>query len=219
MAAQRVGREFYRLLRGARFGHLTIRSGHSSCARSSSLATTRPRTETRAPWTLSAEPETNGCHCGKILAFGDEPIGAGDRQPAQRADDVRRQPDTIGHPTVAFVVVATAAGLRVEQPAADVGEVDIAGVFVLELDEAAAGAAVAQALPFVPVHLVQRLGAPERSGSRVLDCHSRRLDLSPWGTIGSRYRGFCMVRDARARLGQGHKYVKGIGRSGDPARA
>src|SRR4051794_1979150 len=43
------------------------------------------------------------------------------------------------------------------------GEVDLAGVLVLELFQAAARAAVAQAFPFGAGHLFQRLGFPEES--------------------------------------------------------
>ena len=50
-----------RLARGLRFGHLTIRSGQCSGARSLSLDDTRPRTETPASCTLSGEPDTSGC--------------------------------------------------------------------------------------------------------------------------------------------------------------
>ena len=50
-----------RLARGLRFGHLTIRSGQNSGARSVSLTDTRPRTEMPASCTLSGEPETSGC--------------------------------------------------------------------------------------------------------------------------------------------------------------
>jgi hypothetical protein len=50
-----------RLPRGLRFGHLTIRRGQCSGARSLSLADTRPRTETPASCTLSGEPDTSGC--------------------------------------------------------------------------------------------------------------------------------------------------------------
>jgi hypothetical protein len=55
------GPRFQRRARGGRFGHLTIRRGQNSGARSLSLAETRPRTETPASCTLSGEPETSGC--------------------------------------------------------------------------------------------------------------------------------------------------------------
>jgi HAD superfamily hydrolase (TIGR01509 family) len=57
---------FQRRARGLRFGHLTIRSGQYSGARSVSLADTRPRTETPASCTLSGEPEINGCQSNRF---------------------------------------------------------------------------------------------------------------------------------------------------------
>ena len=57
----------HRLFRGQRFGQVTIRSGQTSWRRSSSLASTRPRTETPASWTLSGEPDTSGCQSGRSL--------------------------------------------------------------------------------------------------------------------------------------------------------
>src|SRR5438132_4836496 len=43
------------------------------------------------------------------------------------------------------------------------GEVDFPGILVLELFQAAARAAVAQAFPFGVGHFIQRLGFPEES--------------------------------------------------------
>ena len=132
-----------RLARGLRFGHLTIRSGQSSGAMSLSLAHTRPRTETPASCTLSGEPETSGCQSGRSSSLGHQSIGAGDRKPAQLTHHVRRQPHAIGNTLVTARIVDASARLAVEQLAADIGEMNFARVFVLELDEAAAAAAVA----------------------------------------------------------------------------
>ena len=108
-----------------------------------SLALTRPRTETPASCTLSGEPETSGCQSEQILSFGHQSIGAGDREPAQLAHHVRRQPHAIGNPPMTARIVSASAGLAVEQLAADIGEMDFARVLVLQLDQAAAAAAVA----------------------------------------------------------------------------
>ncbi len=132
-----------RLARGLRFGHLTIRSGQSSGAMSLSLAHTRPRTETPASCTLSGEPDTSGCQSGKSSSLGHQSIGAGDRKPAQLTHHVRRQPHAIGNTLVTARIVDASARLAVEQLAADIGEMNFARVLVLELDEAAATAAVA----------------------------------------------------------------------------
>src|SRR5258708_36370666 len=55
------------------------------------------------------------------------------------------------------------------------GEIDFSGILVLELFQAAARAAVAQAFPFGAGHLLQRLGFPKESlligGRRGTDGH------------------------------------------------
>ena len=61
----------------------------------------------------------------------------------------------------AGVIVAAAAGFEVEQPARDRGVGDRAAVIVLELDQAALAATVAQRLPFVAGQAVQRIATPE----------------------------------------------------------
>ena len=50
----------------------------------------------------------------------------------------------------------------IELPAGDVGPVDLAGVLVFELHQAAFAAAVAQRLPFRRSHVLQLLRLPER---------------------------------------------------------
>ena len=56
---------------------------------------------------------------------------------------------------LAVFVVAAAAGLAVEQPAADIGIKGPVGLLFLELVQAAFAAAVAQAFPFRIRHLRQ----------------------------------------------------------------
>ena len=80
---------------------------------------------------------------GQLLSLGHQSIGAGDRKPAQIANHIRRQPHAIGNSLVAARIVDAFARLAVEQLAADIGEMNLARVLVLELDEAAAAAAVA----------------------------------------------------------------------------
>jgi len=52
---------------------------------------------------------------------------------------------------------------RIQQFAGNVSEIDLAGILVLKLFQAAARAAVAQALPFCVGHLFQRLGFPKET--------------------------------------------------------
>jgi len=71
--------------------------------------------------------------------------------------------DAVGHLALAILVITAAAARLVEQAAADIGGVDAPVVLILELDEASAAAAIAQAFPFLARHLLERLAAPERS--------------------------------------------------------
>src|SRR5581483_3259163 len=98
----------------------------------------------------------------EIAALGEELVGACRRQPDDTADIARGEPHAILHPALPMAVVAAAASLRVEQPAGHVGEERAPGPLFLELVEAAAAAAVAQALPFGAGHLRERLAFPER---------------------------------------------------------
>src|SRR4051812_40476714 len=97
----------------------------------------------------------------EILPLGEKPIGAGGRQPGQGADGRRRQPDTIRHLGLAVRIVSAAAALAIEERAADIGVEELACILVLELHEAAAAAAVAEAFPFLVAHGLQGLRLPE----------------------------------------------------------
>ena len=81
-----------------------------------------PRTETPAACTVSGSPETSGCHqtdpCPPRRG-----VGAGRRQPVERLM-LRGESDAVVHLGGAVRVVGAAAGLRVEQLAADVGVID-----------------------------------------------------------------------------------------------
>src|SRR4029079_19545745 len=98
----------------------------------------------------------------EVAPLRQEPVGAGRRQPGNLPDIARRELDAVRDLLTPARIIAAAAGLRVEQPAADVGEHGVAGVDVLELVEAAAPAAVAQALPLGARHLRELLAPPER---------------------------------------------------------
>ncbi len=138
-----------------------MRSGTSSSGTSSSLAKTRLRTATPASITPSRVARDQGCHHGQIAPLRDEAIGAGRRQPGQRAHVMRRQRHAIGHDGGAVRVVLAAAGAGIEQAATDIRGEDRAGILVLQLDEAAAAAPVAERFPLLAVHRLERRGAPE----------------------------------------------------------
>src|SRR6185503_15588260 len=89
--------------------------------------------------------------------FGAQAIGAGRRQPVDAGEAVRVQPHAIGNEDPAQLVIGAAAAAPVEQPAGDVGRIELARGFVLELVKAAFAAAVAQGLPFLAVERGERL--------------------------------------------------------------
>ena len=97
----------------------------------------------------------------EVVALGQETVGAGVGQPREAAHGLGRQAHAIGNLGLAVRVVAAAAGLVVKEGAAHIGVHHLGRILVLELDKAAAPAAVAQALPLVEVHGFERLQAPE----------------------------------------------------------
>src|SRR4029453_8351076 len=99
-----------------------------------------------------------------LLALGEQPVSAARRQAGQRAHVLRRELHAILDALEAVLVIRASAQPRIEQPAADRGPVDLAGVLVFELCHAAFAAAVAKRLPLRRGHLLQRLGLPEGCG-------------------------------------------------------
>ena len=85
---------------------------------------------------------------GKIAALGDQAIGAARRQPGEFADLGWGQFDAVAHFAAPVRIIGAAAGSLVEEFAGDVGEMNFTGVLILQLDKAAAAAAIAQAFPF-----------------------------------------------------------------------
>src|SRR5260370_929210 len=77
-----------------------------------------------------------------------------------------------------FTHVSCRLQAGIQKPAGNMGEIDPPGILILQLFQAAARAAVAQALPFVAGHFLQRLGFPEKSllvrGSLGCCCHDCR---------------------------------------------
>src|SRR6266567_9285053 len=97
----------------------------------------------------------------QVLALGDQAVAAGRRQPADLRDRLRGEPDAIVDPFGAMPVVPAVARPGVEQAAAYVGEIDVFGLLLLELDEAAAAAAVAEAFPLGLIQVLQALCPPK----------------------------------------------------------
>jgi len=73
----------------------------------------------------------------EIAALGDQFVAAARRQPVQGADVFGRQPDAVRNLGRTIRVVLAGAGARIEQFAGDMGEIDLAGILILELFQAA----------------------------------------------------------------------------------
>lgn len=85
----------------------------------------------------------------KISALGYEPIGASWRQPFQATNSLRGEFDAIGDFAVPFCIVGTRTGRGLEQAAGNIGEINIAMIFIFKFDEAAAATPIAEAFPFL----------------------------------------------------------------------
>ncbi len=111
----------------------------------------------------------------QVPALANEHVGAGRRQPIDGFEGFGRQPHAILDLFEPVGIVAAAAGLAVEQPAADIGIIGIRVVALfLELIEATSPAAVAKAFPFRISHFIQRLASPEWEIVRAIvrRCHA-----------------------------------------------
>src|SRR4029077_2676912 len=85
-----------------------------------------------------------------------ERICAGWRQPDDAVDVARGEPNAILDPGAAVGIVAASAGVAVQEPAAHIGEIGPGGIIgILQLNQAAAATAVAEAFPFGFRHLPQ----------------------------------------------------------------
>jgi hypothetical protein len=86
---------------------------------------------------------------GEVAALANEPVGAGFGEPCDRADGFEVDCKAVRDARVAVLIVLAAAACHVEEAAGEARGVDRAGVLVFELQEAAAAAAVAKALPLI----------------------------------------------------------------------
>ena len=98
---------------------------------------------------------------GQRPAVGAQAVGTGVGQLVENFGIVRADHQAAGHLADAVGIVATAALLRVELAAGHVGEEQLAGFLVLELEQAAATAAVTQGLPLVGRELMEGDVLPE----------------------------------------------------------
>src|SRR5580698_11558324 len=79
------------------------------------------------------------------LAFMQSSVGAAEGHPPQVIDVAGREFDAVRHVALAVLIVVAAAGVGIEQLAVYPGRDDLAGVLVLEADQTAKSASVAQA--------------------------------------------------------------------------
>lgn len=96
----------------------------------------------------------------QILALVQQAVGTGHRHEVQLADIARRQPHTVGNLARAVRVIAAPALAHVVEAAGDIREF-AAAVLVLQLNETAFAAVIAQRFPLFLAHLFQRFQLPE----------------------------------------------------------
>ena len=130
----------------------------------------------------------------QIAPFGEQTIGTGGRQPNNAPDIARGEPDAVLHLRGTIGIVATAAACPIEQSAANIREIGPARIVgILELDQAAAAAAVAQALLLGIAHLGERLRFPERRAVGHQSLRTPALRASPEPTQRGRRPRLALV--------------------------
>src|SRR3546814_7717369 len=125
------------------------------------------------------------------FALGAQAIGAGLRQPFEVVDLRFGQRQAIGNMAAAMLVVAAARGRKIEQAARDIRRIDAARVLILQLEQAAFAAAVAQGLPLTRVEAGERR-FPEglRLGVRRSEEHTSELQ----SLMRISYAVFCLKK-------------------------
>src|SRR5690554_2486328 len=98
---------------------------------------------------------------GLLAPLGYPAVGTKVRQPAELLDPLGRQAGAVRHPLQAVLVVAAAAAVNVEQLAGQVEHRQLAALLVLELEQAALAAAIAERLPLLGGELLQGVLLPE----------------------------------------------------------
>ena len=91
----------------------------------------------------------------QIFPFINQLIGASFRQPAHRAHHFEIKIKAIGNKRFSILIIATSAGVGVEQLAGNSSHVNFAVIFILELLQTAQPATIAKTFPFFGCHLVQ----------------------------------------------------------------
>src|SRR5690606_3734016 len=89
-------------------------------------------------------------------------VGARLGQPIQRPHFLGRNGNAVRNVLLPLRVMRAAARAEIEQPTSKPGRVDLTRVLVLELEQAAASATIAEGFPLGIGHLLERLLFPER---------------------------------------------------------
>ena len=99
---------------------------------------------------------------GQVAAFGQQSVGTGRRQPVRVFQDLQGDADTVGNIGRPVGIVVAATAIQIQITAADIGEIDLVALGILEAVQAALGTAVAQGLPLLPVQGCKGSGLPEK---------------------------------------------------------
>lgn len=108
----------------------------------------------RSPCIAAFEPVSSGCGPAEV-AFRQQAIGAGRRQPFEGRQIFTSELDAVRLIFEATLVVTALAGFDIELTAGDVGEVDLIGIFIHQLMQAALAAAVTQRFPLSVGHVIR----------------------------------------------------------------
>lgn len=135
----------------------------------------------------------------EVSAFGDFSVTACWREPVDFTRDGRCELHAVMHNSKAAGVVAALARLGVQELAGNAGEVKFAGVFVFKLMNAAEAAAVAERLPLVVGHLLQRFGFPEGFTHQSLPVRASRARLRGRVRVPGHRLHSCWQRSSRDR--------------------
>ena len=98
----------------------------------------------------------------QILAFADQSIAAGRRQPFELFGLARGEMNAVRDKLTPVRVIAALAGFQIQQFAGDSRVIDAVVVLILEFLQAAQTTAVAQRFPFLQIELIEGFAYPER---------------------------------------------------------
>ena len=113
----------------------------------------------------------------EVLALRNQAVGAGRRHPFQRGNVFGRENHTSRDFLFAIVIVNAAAALMIEQLAGHIRIIEVAGVFVFQLQKTTFGAAVTEGFPFGLGHLAQCFFPPKWPLCHLVPSHGDRCPI------------------------------------------